>query len=281
MSFHEGRQRLIATWMSESPNSGIAIIPTARNGERGPSIIMGPGRSRGAEVDVQSSTAAPESSSLLFAIGTSEGIMTIDKQNIDAHFLSRKFFPDGHAKDVFALEFLSNDPSVLLSGGRNGILNVTDLRVPDFGTQADFIRHPSSITHIKQLDDYRIVVAGLQSSLRQYDLRFRKTAARTQSILQYPEYHNKSTIRIGFDVDLESGVVATAQEHDVNHPPIQLFSLHGGHVLKSDPRRPTFANLAIMRRDDIIPCVRFARDDADRLKSLYVSADVIRRYGWG
>ena len=142
----------------------------------------------------------------------------MDKRNIDAHFLSRKLFPHGHAKDVFALEFLSNDPSVLLSGGRNGILNITDLRVPDFGTQADFIRHPSCITHINQLDTHRILVAGLQSSLRQYDLRFRKTAARTQSILEYPAYHNKSTIRIGLDVDLKTGVVAVSILEEARPP---------------------------------------------------------------
>ena len=269
------------TWMAGSPNAGVTIISTAPNREGDPSIIMGPGRSRGSEVDIQSSAAAPENSSLLFVLGTSHGIMTIDKQNVDAHFLSRKLLPDGHAKDVFALEFLSNEPSVLMSGGRNGIINLTDLRVPNFGTQADFIRHASSITHIRQLDDHRIIVAGLQSSLYQYDLRFRKTAARTQPVLQYPEYHNKSTIRIGFDVDIESGVVAAAQEHDGNHPPLQLFSLHGGHVLKSDPRQPTFANLAALRHDDVIPCVRFARDNTDRLKSLFVSTDVIRKYGWG
>jgi hypothetical protein len=160
--------------------------------------------------------------------------MAIDKRNADAHFLSRKLFPPDHSRDVFALEFLSNHPSVLMSGGRSGGLNFTDLRVPDYGSQADVIKHQSSITHIKQLDAHRIIVAGLESCLCQYDLRFRKGPERTQSVLQYPDYQNTAHTRIGFDVDLELGVVAAAQEHDISHPPVQLFSLHGGYPLQSD-----------------------------------------------
>ena len=82
---------------------------------------------------------------------------------------------ENHPKDIFSLEFLDDNPSILLSGGRPGILNITDLRVPVFGRNADIITHPSSITHIKQLDAHHILVAGLNSSLRQYDLRFRTT----------------------------------------------------------------------------------------------------------
>ena len=95
--------------------------------------------------------------------------MCIDKQTIHGHFLSRKLFPPDHARDVFTLEFLAGFPGVIMSGGRSKILNITDLRVPDFGNQADVIKHPSSITHIKQLDPHRILVAGLESSLCQYE----------------------------------------------------------------------------------------------------------------
>lgn len=207
--------------------------------------------------------------------------MTIDKQNVDAHFLNRKLFPPDHARDVFALEFMSNEPSVLMSGGRNGILNITDLRVPDFGQQPDMIKHQSSITHIKQLDTHRIIVAGLKSSLCQYDLRFRKGPKRTRSILQYPKYQNTASIRIGFDVDVESGVVAAAQEHDVSHPPLQLFSLHGGHTLpsslsligkeKADYHTwpPLYSpTQSLIEPSSVIPCIKFVRDVEGRMKSL-------------
>lgn len=140
--------------------------------------------------------------------------MMIDKQDVNAHFLNDSLFPPGRGRGVFALEFMSNEPSVLMSGGRNGFLSITDLRVPHFGQQPDEIKHQSSITHIKQFDTHRIIVAGLKSSLCQYDLRFCKGPERTRSILQYPEYQNTASIRIGFDIDVESGVVAAAQEHD-------------------------------------------------------------------
>ena len=221
--------------------------------------------------------------------------MRVEKHSLSACFLSRNLFPPNHGKDVFALEFLSHEPHVFMSGGRSGILNITDLRVPESGQQADMIKHQSSITHIKQLDDHRIIVAGLESNLCQYDLRFRKGPNRTQSILQYPEYQNTATIRIGFDIDLESGVVAAAQEHDMSHPPVQLFSLHGGHPLKSnvsDAGRQPSASRAegfpfispryrAIRDNEVVPCVQFVRDrEEGRMKSLYTAADVINRYRW-
>jgi hypothetical protein len=211
----------------------------------------------------------------MFDSGTSAGIITIDKQNVNAYFLNRDQFPAGHGKDVFALEFLSEVPSVLMSGGRNGILNMTDLRVPNFGAQADVIKHQSSITHIRQLDTHRIIVAGLKSTLCQYDLRFRKGPTRTQSVLQYPEYQNTAYIRIGFDVDVESGVVAAAQQHDISHPPIQLFSLHGGYPLQSNVCgfNPTLDH-------NVVPCLRFVRDVENRMKSLYVASNMVRKYSF-
>jgi hypothetical protein len=168
-----------------------------------------------------------------------------------------------------------------------------------FGRNADIIIHPSTITHIKQLDINRILVAGLNSNLCQYDLRFRKTDTYspprlqyrpkqkskrnlnpTGSILAYPDYCNSASIQLGFDVDLESGIVAAAQEQDENHRPVQLFSLHGGHKLRS----PYVSKFRLWDEDEQAPnvkCVRFARDIEGRMKSLYVGlAADIQRYAW-
>jgi hypothetical protein len=167
-----------------------------------------------------------------------------------------------------------------------------------FGHNEDTISHPSSITHIKQLDAHRILAAGLNSSLCQYDLRFRKedtfSSAQplfrrkqsskrnlnpTRSILTYPDYCNNASIQLGFDVDLESGIVAAAQEQDDNHYPVQLFSLHGGHKLRS----PYVSKYAARDVDDAVnvKCLRFARDIEGRMKSLYVGlAPDIQRYAW-
>jgi hypothetical protein len=192
---------------------------------------------------------------------------------------------ESHPKDIFSLEFLHDNPSILLSGGRPGILNITDLRVPVYGRNADIITHPSSITHIKQLDAHRILVAGLNSSLRQYDLRFRKEATHSSAwpqtfskhssrrnrhpsryILAYPDYCNEATIQLGLDVDLESGIVAAAQEQDEHRFPVQLFSLHGGHKLCS----PYLSKRRYVEDVANVKCLRFARDIEGRMKSLYV-----------
>lgn len=193
---------------------------------------------------------------------------------------------------LFALEFLSDTPSVILSGGRRGILNITDLRVTR--ARPDAIIHPSTITHIKQVDTHHILVNGLNSSLRQYDLRFRKedtieknfmTTTRvngrnihsTRPILQYPDFQNTATWQIGFDVDLEAGVIAAAQEPDEFHDHVQLFSLHGGHKLH--PLDRIDGSLAI--EGQVVKCLRFAQEGPGKMKSLYVGYGFdVQRYAW-
>jgi hypothetical protein len=207
---------------------------------------------------------------------------------------------ENHPKDIFSLEFLHDNPSVLLSGGRPGMLNITDLRVPVYGRNADIITHPSSITHIKQLDAHRILVAGLNSSLCQYDLRFRKEETHsspwsqirrkhssrrnrhpTRYILAYPDYYNEATIQLGFDVDLESGIVAAAQEQDEHHYPVQLFSLHGRHRLFSPYVSKDMFPGRIVGDIANVKCLRFARDIEGRMKSLYVGHPPdIQRCAW-
>jgi len=268
---------------------------------------MGPGYSH-SEDDVLSSTPAPPQSSLLFAFGTSHGIITMEKEDFRPSYLGRReVLHHTLPKDVFALEFLADNHNVLLSGGRSGILNITDLRIPLFGDDPDIITHPSSITHIRQLDAHRIIVKGLNSHLCQYDLRFRKkdrlprlpnsriqsggtdNPFPTRSIVQYPEYHNSGHIQTGFDVDTETGVVVTCQERiaGTHHDGVQLFSLHGGHKLNS-PHLGRYSAVEESSSDEAdeewldcnIRCVRFVRDSESKMKSLYVMDSDLRRYAW-
>ncbi|KAF4634354.1 hypothetical protein G7Y89_g3752 [Cudoniella acicularis] len=298
LNLHLATQTLAMTWLSGNSQTGIAVSPMNISNDLDtdrPFIFTGPGTSRGSDVDVQSSAAAHPDSSLLFAFGTSQGILTMDKRDFSATWLSPKPSSETSAtpypKDVFAMEFLSDNPFILLSGGRNGILNITDLRRPRFESDADVILHPSCITHIKQLDMHRLIVAGLNSSLCQYDLRYRKSkmaqksplpkASRTShnststaSILQYSEYQNSASIQIGFDVDTVSGIVAAAQEPDEYHPIVQLFSLHGGHTLSSPEVHRRFADI------EVVKSLKFAEDFENRPKSLYVSYNGIHQFSW-
>lgn len=242
-------------------------------------MVSGPGTDRGHDVDVLSSTAAPETSSFLFAFGTSSGILTYNKDG-RMGWLKDTGSPSLHyPKDVFALEFLSLggsnlNPSILLSGGRPGGVNRIDFRAPVLANDT-LVFHPSSITNIKQVDEYRIIVPGLESSMCLYDLRYlkefqddRRSVPRTitQPYLQYLEYKNKATILAGFDIDTESGLVAAAQEEDVITPAIQIFSLHNGHVLAS--RR---LGLSYHLPQFTPNCLKLVRDVPGTMKSLYVA----------
>lgn len=104
------------------------------------------------------------------------------------------------------------------------------------------------------------------------------------SIVEYPEYHNSAHIQLGFDVDVETGVIAACQEQiaDTHIEPVQLFSLHGGHKLKS----PVLGQSALHRsrnfaiQDFNIKCVRFVKESSSRMKSLYVMDHSLDRYAW-
>ncbi|PVH82956.1 hypothetical protein DL98DRAFT_513634 [Cadophora sp. DSE1049] len=300
---HETNEILATTWLILAANYGIMLSSTSvediddhpRLNRR--QVVLGPGLSRGSDVCIFSSTPAPPQSNLLFAFGTSAGVLaTVKNGALDTSFVTpapAKDQPD----DTFAVEFLSDNPSILLSGGRRGILTVTDLRVPMLSSNPDTITHPSSITHIRQLDQHRLIVSGLKSTLCQYDLRFRKTRKLnptseqkakaksrlnlhpTSPILIYPDYQNTASHQAGFDIDLEAGIVAAAQEADEFTPAVQLFSLHGGHKLESP-----LAN-GFQAKDDeewLVKCLRFAKDSDSGMKSLYVGhRKVIQRYTWG
>jgi hypothetical protein len=193
-----------------------------------------------ADSTIFSSTTAPPQSDLIFAFGTSVGVIQTSVRNLqDRDFSISRNLNVG--KDVLALEFLSETPSVLLSGNRRGILHISDLRDPT-SHPTDTVTHPSSISHIKQLDRHRIIVAGLNSTLCQYDLRFRKISHRSRGsrlksldnksatvpCLEYPDHYNTATTSLAFDVDLESRMVVAGQER-AGGAALRWFSLHGGH----------------------------------------------------
>ncbi|CAG8979081.1 hypothetical protein HYALB_00000210 [Hymenoscyphus albidus] len=313
MSSNEECSRHLTTVMTDNGLAGMVIIslrgPNREQTEdQHPIMMAGPGNSRGNHTNVFSSAPANNNPSIYFACGTSHGILSIDK-NLSPSWITPSKDPDtgrvpeSCPKDIFALQFLSEAPSVLLSGGREGLLQISDMRVPHpFQDNIDYIYHPSTIAHIKQLDTHRIIVAGLNSSLCQYDLRYRGKdnlkrvpvniqnrfqqvgnyhRYATRPIVEYPEYFNIATIRCGFDVDIASGIVAASQEQDEQHPAIQLFSLDGGHVLKSalqtDPHTRPNRNYD----GDHIRCLRFARDTENGMKSLYfMTKDQIHHYSW-
>ncbi|CZT08814.1 uncharacterized protein RAG0_13781 [Rhynchosporium agropyri] len=303
VSVHEPSQVRATTYLSQSELGAIrinAVSEVQTSGWFGDThrqsitVAIDPGDSRGPGVSIFSSTPAPPVSDLLFAFGTSRGVLATSKARLGTCYVTARP-PPGLRDDLFAVEILSDSPNTLLSGGRRGILNLTDLRAAIPPWDNDTITHPSSITHIRQIDANRIIVCGLQSSLCQYDLRFRKEDSKpakwslhqaharnrnpSRSIVQYPDYHNTASHQAGFDIDPDSGIVAAAQEADDYHPSVQLFSLKTGHRFDSPH---AFGFEFRDEKDWLVKCLRFARDSDSGRKSLYVGQrPLIQRYAWG
>lgn len=309
MSVNESCRQLAVTWLSDDgtrdPDRARVYYMTKDDvhdhmlpmnirecsplaSPRGRSLIQG---------DMFCSAAAPDQSPLRFAFGTTSRILTVGKETEALSTIRQSGYNNSELKDILALQF--QDHNTLLVGNRRGKLYITDLRDPRFDSTASIIHHPSTITHIRTLDTYRILVAGLNSTLYQYDLRFTKAdtfslppqpskspknTLRTRPILVY-DYHNSAIINIGLDVDLESGIIAAAQEYSPHHSTIQLFSLHGGHQLRSPALdaefSPTASRTGTVGEALPIRCVRFARDVEGRPRSLYVSSSHgLIRYAW-
>ncbi|ESZ96223.1 hypothetical protein SBOR_3381 [Sclerotinia borealis F-4128] len=296
LSVNETHGHVATTWSGAAADAGIAISPCLQTWNNLSSaqaqhaartdIVIGPGEARG-KVDILSSTSAPPTSQYTFAIGSSKGVLLIDR-NLDTSWIRQQPFEnsDSYPRDVFALDFLPNHKDILLTGERRGILSITDLRSSHQGLKSGKIKHTSCITHIKPLDEHRILVAGCASDLCQYDTRFIKPntfnapcikgkerrseyVSATKSCLSYPDYVTDGYLIIGLDVDLELGVIAVAQNHDKC---IKLFSLHGGHIL---PTRPGFG---IYEDDDelhflepFVGHLKFVQDTPNAPKSLWAA----------
>lgn len=148
-------------------------------------------------------------------------------------------------QDVFDQDFQHGNPNVLLAGGRQPRLWLTDLRVPE--VQWSSVPHVSSIAHLKSVNEFQILVAGLRSSMCLYDMRFfgRRNPNYTSAgggqegqrrggpgngmtpILRFDGYQNEAHFHTGWDVCVELGLVAAAHDDGT----VKLFSLKSGRRL--------------------------------------------------
>lgn len=116
------------------------------------------------------SAAQPTGSSAHFAIGTSEGLHTLEG-TISHWSLSKKPFkgntvstntrrPDRSQSkhSVHAVEWMSQD--VIAAGQKNSKIFLHDLRS---GGSATRLQHNDSVMEMKQVDEYRLVAAGPRS----------------------------------------------------------------------------------------------------------------------
>ncbi|KAH8431885.1 uncharacterized protein LDX57_009535 [Aspergillus melleus] len=192
------------------------------------------------------SAACPDGSKPVFAIGTSDGLHTLE--GFGSYWaLSKKPF----ASDVFtgkpimhrrvdsshalvsSVEWLSSD--VIAAGLKDSAIFLHDLRS---GGTATRLQHDHAVVKIKKFDEYRLVVGGM-TSLHMYDIRFppnglqrnpnphNKHHTSTKPYLTFPEY--RPDYIPDFDISSELGLLASASDERK----IQLFSLRTGSQVLS------------------------------------------------
>ncbi|KAL2753763.1 hypothetical protein ACRALDRAFT_1071834 [Sodiomyces alcalophilus JCM 7366] len=136
---------------------------------------------------VHHAVPAPDSASdLVCTLGTDFGILHLDARDnlgwLTGDPISLSHEKKGSRpvpKDVLAQCFHATNPSLLLAGTRASSVHLIDRRAPP-GSWSSF-RHSSSVTHLRCLEGsagsrgshpHHVLVAGLQSSLCIYDLRY-------------------------------------------------------------------------------------------------------------
>jgi WD40 repeat protein len=179
---------------------------------------------------VNQCTPSPASSNLICTVGTNSGVLQLTTKE-DIRWLTPKdadWAGRTEPREIFDQDYLVNNHNVLLAGGRQGCLFLMDLRVPH--TEWETIRHQSSITHLKSINHHHIAVSGLESTMAIYDIRHRRKLPNgTTPILKFPEYRNQAHVHIGWDVNVETGLVAAAHDDGT----VGMYSLRTGTRLRS------------------------------------------------
>ncbi|KAH1955857.1 hypothetical protein KXV37_006723 [Aspergillus fumigatus] len=250
---------LLAT-MDSGPNGDSFLAPRmlpdlGEGGDyRWPAFFAHPIRIR-TESSLWCSSPCPEGDKALFAIGTSDGLYTLEGLG-SFWTLSRKPFANdvsngktnfhrradsSHAL-VTSVEWLSS--TVIAAGLKDSTVFLHDLRS---GGTATRLQHPHAITKIRNLDSYRIVVAGI-NSLQMYDIRYapnglqhnpRPNHPRHTSTRPYLSFFDYSPEVIpDFDISPELGLLASASDERK----VQLFSLRTGEQVSSPLTKYQYAN---------------------------------------
>ncbi|POR33326.1 Plasma membrane ATPase [Tolypocladium paradoxum] len=177
---------------------------------------------------VHQSTPAPASSDLLCVIGTNAGILRV-RSNETMAWIAPQSPPKGLdvPQEMFDQDFQQSNHNVLVAGGRQPRLWITDLRAPE--SEWTHVGHASTIAHVRSVNPHQVLVAGLESSMALYDMRFfgrRPNGA--APLLGFPAYRNEAHLHTGWDVSPELGAVAAAHDDGT----VKLFSLRSGRALR-------------------------------------------------
>ncbi|EAW08454.1 uncharacterized protein ACLA_031890 [Aspergillus clavatus NRRL 1] len=244
---------LLAT-MDSGPNGDSFLAPRmlpdlGEGGDyRWPAFFAHPIRIR-TESSLWCSSPCPEGSKALFAIGTSEGLQTLEGLGSYWALLKKPFAndvitgkPTSHRRTdsshalVASVEWLS--AHVIAAGLKDSAVFLHDLRS---GGTATRLQHPHAVTKIRRVDPYRMVVAGL-NSLQMYDIRYpanglqrnpnpnRPSHTSTRPYLSFSDYYPE--VIPDFDLSPELGLLASGHQAS-DDCKVQLFSLRTGDQVSS------------------------------------------------
>ena len=205
---------------------------------------------------------------------------------------------------------------VIIAGGQSRNICLIDMRCPEREWMASYIRHTSSVAHVKSTSEYEILAAGPMNAMAIYDVRFdrycnyspdttacgdrhpyphnRGGSARggtgggrtatpakgTTPVVEFPEYKNgPHLMQIGFDVlhgRDNSGVGIVAAAHDDGT--VGLFSLRSGLKLRS----PAVDGIRLPGTGNIVKSLMFQTLPGDVHPSLFVGqGSVVKKYSFG
>ncbi|KAM5342938.1 hypothetical protein ACJ41O_013904 [Fusarium nematophilum] len=220
---------------------------------------------------VHSSTPAPPSSDLICVIGSNSGLFQM-RSNESLNPIAPSVTPKGMhlPQEIFAQDFQRDNHNILLAGGRQPRLWITDLRAPE--AKWSFAKHRSSISHIKSVNPHQVLVSGLRSSMALYDVRFLSRNPRgVKPLLTFQEHRNEAHFHVGWDASPELNVVAAAQDNGT----VKLFSLRSGCQLQC----PGVDSINVGAP---IKALMFQQMPRERMPSLFVGeGPLLRKFSLG
>ena len=186
------------------------------------------------------SSACPHTTRSDFALATHGGTVLVVENQTGWAFGRHQFFENVNNSDlktdVLAVDW--QGINVVLSGCRDMTVRLWDVRVGEPHGISLRLRHPSTINHVRRLNDNSIIVAGMERQLCTYDLRFLPNIAtshrpdRTRPFTTFPEY--EQALSGGFDVS--NDVVAAGVAEGKEHHGVQLFDAKSGRQMSASIR---------------------------------------------
>lgn len=263
--------------------------------------------------DVHSVSVAPASHpNSLMLLATNSGLLEFYQES-DDHCHCPRFIdmgPQHRNREVLSADFHPTNPNIVFAGRRDGKFFRIDRRTPDrraegehgdwktssLTTGQDVYHGPSSVAHLRALDDHQLLAAGPTSSMAVYDVRWMKKVTdnnwdhkgkrpqqrgqgTTIPVVRMYEYTNMPHIDIGLDLAMNlggtgGGVVAAGQDDGT----VGLFSVRTGQKLRAGD----IDRIKLSERQGVIKAIQFAAMPWEREMSLFIGVgSVVKKYSVG